>query len=156
MFVGTGHVWRTKTWGMGTMTLAEFREHCNEWTDDFAVVCGDWQPLGDRRPPAARLIARASGDRAGRLRRGRRAGDGRHLDAVGGDRTGRVFISKNADADPRQRRDRSRASTRWPTNDPNRFVSGIYVDPRQPEPRLDLLLGLQRDDADARPGTCSR
>ena len=46
MFVGTGHVWRTKTWGMGTMSLAEFRQHCNEWFGDFTVVCGDWVALG--------------------------------------------------------------------------------------------------------------
>ena len=48
MFTGLGHVWRTKTWGMGTMTLQEFREACNEWFGEFpiTVVCGDWQPLG--------------------------------------------------------------------------------------------------------------
>ena len=38
MFAGLGHVWRTKTHGMGSMTVAEFRQHCNEWTGDFAVT----------------------------------------------------------------------------------------------------------------------
>ena len=37
---------RTKTHGMGTMTLAELRQHCNELTGDFAVPCGDWVELG--------------------------------------------------------------------------------------------------------------
>ena len=36
MFAGTGRtVYRTKTHGLGTMTLAEANEHCNEWTGDF-------------------------------------------------------------------------------------------------------------------------
>ena len=60
MFVGTANVWRTKTWGMGTMTLAEFRQHCNEWFGDFAVQCGDWEQVAS---PA--LSAAALGDRDG-------------------------------------------------------------------------------------------
>ncbi len=65
MFVGTGHVWRTKTWGMGSMSLAELRQHCNEWFGDFTVPCGDWRPLGI--PGAAgRLTGAAYGaDRSG-------------------------------------------------------------------------------------------
>src|SRR5919108_1316591 len=62
LFLGAQYVWRTKTAGMGSMTLDEFRQHCNEWTGDFDpdVVCGDWQPLG-----GTRLTNAAFGDRAG-------------------------------------------------------------------------------------------
>src|SRR6266540_2275390 len=47
LWLGTQHVWRTKTAAMGSMTLAEFRTHCNRWPGDFSVQCGDWQALGD-------------------------------------------------------------------------------------------------------------
>ena len=46
MFVGLGHVWRTKTWGMGALDLATFRQRCNEWFGVFDNFCGDWEPLG--------------------------------------------------------------------------------------------------------------
>ena len=38
MFAGTGRTaYRTKTHGLGTMTMAEAQQHCNSWTGDFAV-----------------------------------------------------------------------------------------------------------------------
>ena len=120
LFVGTGHVWRTKTWGMGSMTVDEFRQHCNEWFGDYAVVCGDWEPLGDPGP-------------AGQL------GGGGYVVAVerapgntstlwAATQTGRVFISANADAEPASAVEFTRLDT-LVANDPNRFVSGIHVDP---------------------------
>jgi hypothetical protein len=123
LFVGTGHVWRTKTWGMGSMSLADFRKHCNEWTGDFTVPCGDWQPLGGPTLTSATL-----GDRAGGnvVAVERASSDTSTLWAATG--TGRVFISKNADAEPAS----SVAFTRLDSlaaNDPNRFVSSIYIDP---------------------------
>ncbi|HEU5403870.1 MAG TPA: sialidase family protein [Terriglobales bacterium] len=127
MFVGTSHVWRTKTHGIGTMTVAEYRSHCNEWTGDFpkGVVCGDWQPLGDPTS-AGRLTATAFGNRSGgdvaSVRRA--ASDSSTLWAATS--TGRVFISKNADADPAS----SVAFTRIDiATSPNRYVSEIAVDP---------------------------
>jgi hypothetical protein len=60
MFVGTGHVWRTKTHGMGAMTLAEFRSTCNEWTGNFTAPCGDWVKLGNPAS-AGRLTSTAYG-----------------------------------------------------------------------------------------------
>jgi hypothetical protein len=122
LFVGTGHVWRTKTAGMGSMSLVDFRKHCNEWTGDFAVVCGDWQPLG------ASLISATFGDRAG--------GDVVAVERASSDTstlwaataTGRVFISKNADGEPASSVSFTRLDSLAP-NDPNRFVSSIYVDP---------------------------
>ena len=131
MFVGTGHVWRTKTWGMGSMSLAEFREHCNEWFGDFTVVCGDWQPLGIPGV-AGRLTGTAYGaDRTGGFVAAveRTTGDTSTLWAA--TQTGRVFISKNADADVVPAVTFVRLDS-LATNDPNRFVSGIYVDPAHP------------------------
>jgi hypothetical protein len=128
MFVGTGHVWRTKTWGMGSMTLAEFRQHCNEWFGDFAVTCGDWQPLGD--PAAAgRMTATTYGsDRAGGyvVAVERATSDSSTLWVA--TQTGRVFISKNADADLPADVTFTRLDS-LAGNSPGRFVSGIYVDP---------------------------
>jgi hypothetical protein len=127
MFVGTGHVWRTKTAGMGSMSLDEFRQHCNQWTGDRAVPCGDWQPLGD--PTASgRLTSPAFGDRAGgNVVAVRRApSDTSTLWAATS--TGRVFASLNADADPGIAVSFTRID-RLAANAPNRFVSGIFVDP---------------------------
>ena len=60
MFLGQDSVWRTKTAGQGSMSLAEFRARCNLYTGDFAAFCGDWVRLG----PTA-LTADALGDRGG-------------------------------------------------------------------------------------------
>jgi hypothetical protein len=122
MFVGTTNVLRTRTWGMGTMSLAEFRQHCNEWFGDFAVQCGDWEPvaspslnsaaLGDRDGGSVVAIERTKADTS---------------TAWAATQTGRVFISKNADAP-------AAAAVTWTrldslsSIDPNRFVSGIHVD----------------------------
>jgi hypothetical protein len=127
LFVGTGHVWRTKTWGMGSMTLDEFREQCNEWTGQFTVVCGDWQPLGDPATPG-RLTSASYGDRAGGfvVAVERASRDTSTLWAA--TQTGRVFITKNADADPASAVIFTRLDS-LAANDPNRFVSGIHIDP---------------------------
>jgi hypothetical protein len=123
LFLGAQFVWRTKTAGMGSMTLAEFRQHCNEWTGDFSVVCGDWQQLG-----GTRLTNAAFGDRAGGqvVAVERATSDTSTLWAA--TTTGRVFVSKNADADPASSVSFTRIDTLAP-NDPNRFVSSIYIDP---------------------------
>jgi hypothetical protein len=124
LFVGTGRtVYRTKTFGMGSMTLDEFRQHCNEWTGDFTVQCGDWEELGPTL-----LTDAAWGDRAGGAVAAveRTAADSATLWAA--TTTGRVFISKNADADPAGAVSFTRLDS-LVTNDPDRFISGIYVDP---------------------------
>jgi hypothetical protein len=121
MFAGTGHVWRTKTAGMGTMTLDELRQHCNEWTGDYAVTCGDWQALG-----SAMLIDASLGNRAGGYVAAveRATSDTSTLWAA--TLTGRVFVSKNADAEPASAVSFARIDT---AATPGRFVSGIYIDP---------------------------
>ena len=43
MFAGTGvTAYRTKTFGLGSRTIAEANAICNEWTGTFAENCGDW------------------------------------------------------------------------------------------------------------------
>ncbi len=125
MFVGETHVWRTKTSGRGTMTVDQLRQHCNEWTGDFTVTCGDWQKLGDP-DPAGRLTDASYGSRSGgdvaAVRRA--AGDTSTLWAATS--TGRVFISKNADADSPSAVTFTRIDI---ATSPNRYISEIAVDP---------------------------
>jgi len=133
MFAGTGHAWRTKTQGVGPQTIAQFRANCNEFTGQFnyplGIPCGDWSPLGD--PSAAgQLIGSGFGaDRKGgngiaALRR--TASDASTLWAATA--TGRVFVSKNADANDPTTVSFARIDS-LAANSPNRFVSGIYIDP---------------------------
>jgi hypothetical protein len=124
MFAGLENVYRTKTHGLGAMTLEQANQHCNEFSGDFAVTCGDWQALG-----STRLTAATFGDRQGGYIAAveRSAGDASTLWAA--TITGRVFISKNADADQAS----SVTFTRLDTpSTPGRFVSSIYVDPANP------------------------
>jgi len=123
MFVGTATVYRTKTHGMGSMTLSQLRKHCNEFTGDFTVTCGDWVTIGATSLTSASLGTWAGGSVAAVQRT---ATDTSTLWAATS--TGRVFISHNADADPNT----SVVFTRIDTSSsaaPNRFVSGIFVDP---------------------------
>ncbi len=123
MFVGAANVWRTKTWGMGSMSVDEFRSHCNEWFGDYAVQCGDWVQIA-----SPGLTSGSWGTRGG----GAIATVERTVADVStswaATTTGRVFVSKNVDAEPE-------ASVAWTRLDtlgaeaPNRFVSGIHVDP---------------------------
>jgi hypothetical protein len=145
MFAGLGHVWRTKTWGMGSLSLDAFRTRCNEWFGVFDNFCGDWEPLGAvsyvpvafPNLPAAASYAATRLTAAGALYGADRSGGNvAAVERAPGDTStlwaatsaGRVFISKNADADPAS----SVTFTRLdPLSiiDPNRFVSGIYIDP---------------------------
>ena len=120
---GGNTVVRTKTQGMGSMTLAELRQHCNENTGDFAVPCGDWTELG-----TTALTAAGWGDRAGGAMAAveRATTDTSTLWAA--TTNGRVFITSNADADPAS----SVAFVRLDSlasNDPDRYVTGIFIDP---------------------------
>jgi hypothetical protein len=127
LYAGLLHAWRTKTYGMGAMTEQEMRQHCNEWTGDFTVVCGDWEPLGD--PTAVGQLTDASyGDRAGGFVAAveRTSTDNSTLWAATS--TGRVFVSSNADADPASSVTFTRIDG-LSLADPQRFVSGIYIDP---------------------------
>jgi hypothetical protein len=127
MFAGTARTaFRTKTAGLGPRTLAQAQAECNEWTGSFnngdgLGPCGDWAELG-----AVRLTSAAWGDRAG--------GNVSSVERTKADTSsawaatsfGRVFVSKNAAADPA-------SAVTWTRIDddavtPNRFVSSIHVD----------------------------
>ena len=127
MFVGTGRtVHRTKTHGMGSMTLAELRQHCNEFTGDFTVTCGDWAELGPTR-----LTDAAWGDRAGGAVAAVERATSNTSTLWAATTSGRVFISANADADPAGAVTFTRLDS-LSTADPERFVTGLFVNPANP------------------------
>jgi hypothetical protein len=126
-FAGMQHVWRTRDNGGDPRQLDA---HCrdddplaNLPLGDRTITCGDWKPVGQD------LTDPALGDRAGQyvVTMARVPGDASVLWAA--TRTGRVFVSSNANApDPKKVRFRriDTAAT------PGRFVSGIAVDPADP------------------------
>jgi hypothetical protein len=139
MWTGREHVFRSRNYGLNPVfPRANVLEHCNVWFGDFDIdengiyeqlidICDDWQPLGDPGPNG-RLTAPVFGDRPGGhvavVERGRN--DTSTLWAATS--TGRVFVSKNADAaDPATvqlvRIDGLAA------NDPPRYPTAIFVDP---------------------------
>jgi hypothetical protein len=105
------------------MTLAELRQHCNEFTGDFSVTCGDWEALG-----VTPLNSAGWGDRSGGAVAAveRATTDNSTLWAA--TTTGRVFISANADVDPASDVTFLRLDS-LSTDDPDRFVTGIAIDP---------------------------
>jgi hypothetical protein len=127
MYTGLSHVWRTKTWGLGTRSYDEAQAICNAWTGtDPNNDCGDWLKLGDPTPAgsltSATYGATKPGGSVAAVERGR--DDTSTLWAATS--TGRLFVSKNADAEPASAVTFRRIDT---DAQPQRFVSGIYVDP---------------------------
>lgn len=123
MFAGTVWAYRTKTNGVGAQSIDSFRSHCNEFFGDFTVICGDWARMGPSTLTSAVFGTRAGGNVAALSRS---TGDSNTLWAA--TTTGRVFVSKNGDADPASsvvfhRIDQTAA------NSPGRFISGIAIDP---------------------------
>ena len=128
LFSGTGlTVYRTKTAGLGARTVAEANAVCNEWTGTGPFnTCGDWERLGpnpltdafwgDRAGTAMAAIARTTADTSTEWAATTR---------------GRVFISKDVDADPASAVSWTRLDDDSATS-PGRFVSGIAVDPANP------------------------
>lgn len=133
------HVFRSVNQGRNPiLTKQTHRENCNIWYGDFDVNdngiyevgidrCDDWRPLGDPGPNG-RLTSPTFGDRAGGytavVERGM---DGGTIWAA--TQAGRVFVSKNADnpvpaAVVFDRIDDEAA------NDPPRYPTAIYVDPK--------------------------
>ena len=128
-FVGLQHVWRTKDNG-GSQAFLE--QHCNELTGDFAVACGDWEPLGgpEGAGTAGDLVSPLYGaDKGGSyvVAVERARGDRGTLWVA--TRRGRLFVSKNADAANAA----SVAFTRIDSaSTPTRFISGVAVDRTNP------------------------
>lgn len=128
-FAGMQHVWRTPDNGGDPAYL---QTHCNEYFGDFAVTCGDWAPLGGPAGSntAGDLVGTAYGvDKFGSyvvaIARGATAAAPLWI----GTRRGRLFVSANPNAsDPA-----SVAFRRIDTAaQPQRFISGIAIDPRNP------------------------
>ncbi len=133
MFTGLAHVWRTKTWGLGSMSLDTFRTQCNEWFGEFdeGVQCGDWQPLGTPGTAGYLTGTGFGADRTGGFVAAVERAPGNTSTLWAATQTGRVFISRNADAEPAAAVTFTRLDS-LAANDPNRFVSGIAIDPANP------------------------
>jgi hypothetical protein len=123
VFAGLQHVWRTTDDGGNQAYLDQ---HCNEYTGDFTVTCGDWVPIGQNLSDTTfgtdKTTTASGGSYVVAL--GRTPSDKNTLWAA--TRLGRLFISKNANADAG-----SVSFTRLDTSaQPSRFISGIAVDPK--------------------------
>jgi hypothetical protein len=123
-FTGLQHVWRTQDDNGGQAFL---ESNCNELFGSFTQPCGDWVAIGqdlssasfgaDKNPGASGYIVateRAPSD---------------NVTLWAGLRRGRVFISKNANAATPGNVVFYRIDT---PSTPTRFVSGIAVDPSNP------------------------
>lgn len=123
-FFGMNHVWRTKDNG-GNQAFLE--ANCPEFTTSFDNPnCGDWVALGSTTLTTSTLGTRAGGAVAALARI---TSDSSTLWAA--TQTGRVFISKNADANPASSVTFTRLDV-LSAAAPGRFVSGIWVDPANP------------------------
>jgi hypothetical protein len=129
IFQGSQSVWRTQDWG-GNQTFLE--ANCPEFTTSAAnPACGDFVRIG---PSGATDLTSATygSTRAG----GFLAAVERTKSDTGtlwvATATGRVFISKNADAAAGSVTFTRLDTLPSATADPNRFVTSIYIDPANP------------------------
>ena len=118
IFAGLQHIWRTQDSG-GAQAYLDL--HCNEFTGDFSVTCGDWVALGGDLTSTTFGSTRGGGEVA---LVSRSTGDTSTLWAATS--RGRVFFSSTADtADPA-----SVSFTRLDSSTtPSRVISGIAIDP---------------------------
>jgi hypothetical protein len=123
-FTGLQHVWRTQDDNGGQAFL---EQHCNEFFGTFDVPCGNWVAIGQDLTSATFGADKNPGSSGYVVATERAPSDNGTLWA--GLRRGRVFVTSNADnATPSAvtfyRIDKS--------STPTRFVSGIAVDPSNP------------------------
>lgn len=123
-FAGLQHVWRTQD-NAGSQAFLDL--HCSEFTGDLPLTgaCGDWVPLGldlssvafggDKAPGQYVVAVSRTASNSGTL--------------WAGLRRGRVFVTTNADNPTPGSVAFSRIDT---PSTPTRFVSGIAVDPANP------------------------
>ncbi len=124
LFTGLQHVWRTQDDNGGQAFL---ESNCNEFFGAFTSPCGDWAAIGQDLTSAAFGPDKQPGS-AGYIVAVERAPSD-HGTLWAGLRRGRVFVSSNAD-DPT-----AAAVTFYRIDSPStptRFVSGIAVDPGNP------------------------
>ena len=124
MFTGLQHVWRTQDNG-GSQAFLD--QHCNELTGDLAFTgaCGDWVAIGQDLSSTAFGTDKAPGQYIVATVRG--PSDNGTLWA--GLRRGRVFVTSNANNPTASSITFYRIDT---SSTPTRFVSGIAVDPSNP------------------------
>jgi hypothetical protein len=133
IFVGLRGVWRTQDWGGDQATL---EANCPEFTTpgnqpgcgDFVVIGGANTPSGPARLTGTFYGADRSGGNVASVERA--PSDTGTLWAA--TTTGRVFISKNADAAAGSVTYTRLDTLPSATADPGRFVSGIFIDPSNP------------------------
>jgi hypothetical protein len=133
IFVGLRGVWRTQDWG-GNQALLE--ANCPEFTTpgnqpgcgDFVVIGGANTPSGPARLTGTFYGADRSGGNVAAVERA--PSDTGTLWAA--TTTGRVFISKNADVAAGSVTYTRLDTLPSATADPGRFVSGIFIDPSNP------------------------
>ena len=129
MFAGLDFVWRTTDNGGNQATLDA---HCNEVSGDFPanVKCGDWVRLNAGKNKALGDGKFWGNDKltAGYVVATERATSNNGTLWVG-TRRGRVFVTSNADAVNPSTVAFSRIDT---SEQPTRFVSGIDIDPSNP------------------------
>ncbi len=123
-FIGLQHVWRTQDDAGGQAYLDQ---HCNEFFGDFSVQCGDWVAIGQDLSSVAFGGDKNPGPTGYVVATSRAASDHRTLWA--GLRRGRVFVTSNADNPTAPSVTFYRIDT---SSTPTRFVSGIAVDPTNP------------------------
>jgi hypothetical protein len=120
-FVGLQRVWRTQDNG-GARSYLE--QHCNEYTGDFSVSCGDWVPLGGSLLTGSAFGADKSGSYVAAIARAPALGTPLWVAT----RRGRLLVSLNADG-PAAAASFKRIDT---AAQPTRFISGLAVDPANP------------------------
>jgi hypothetical protein len=131
IFEGSLSVWRTQDWG-GNQAFLE--ANCPEFTaSSFNPACGDFVRIG---PAGATDLTASAGDYRGTTRSGgnvaavaRTSSDTATLWAA--TTSGRIFISNNAEAAANTNVTFTRLDS-LATNSPGRFVSGIVIDPADP------------------------
>ena len=124
IFTGLQHVWRTQDNG-GSQAFLDL--HCSEFTGDlpFTGACGDWAAIGQDLSSVAFGADKAPGQYVVAISRA--ASNNGTLWA--GLRRGRVFVTSNADDPTPANVTFYRIDT---SSTPTRFVSGIAVDPSNP------------------------
>ncbi|MDH4064273.1 MAG: exo-alpha-sialidase, partial [Acidobacteriota bacterium] len=140
---GREHVFRSGNHGLNpAFPSATVIEHCNVWTGDGDLdgsggyepetdICDGFRPLGDPGPNGRLTAASYGADRTGGsvavVERGRN--DTATLWVATS--TGRIFISKNADAANAASVEFIRLDS-LADNDPPRYPTSIFVDPNDP------------------------
>ncbi len=125
MFIGMQRIWWTPDNGG---THAFLQANCNEYTGTFTKPCGDWKPLG--KGQTGDLTSTAYGStKAGNYVVAIERAPSNEGTLWAGTRVGRVFVSTNANAAQPQNVTYTRIDT---STQPGRFVSGIAIDPANP------------------------